>query len=950
MSRIMKGVSMNKADDQPKATRGYGLFTVATLAYALCVIATSSHLFLHQRGDLLKQVNQSLIHTAYAIEQIIGPELIAATIQTETFQEDLFLQKQTELNHLANHCQLDALGIAVHKDAKTWLLIAGIAKDGTILPGSQTFHSELQPGLDSILKNMALAGQETTRVQEMQHQEAGLLHIATLYTPLLDDSGYALVAVRNIAKTQVAIRNIASHALLSGALLLFMIIPVLLSHGRAKTIASKKLAALNARLQLDMEKQEEQKTNLYHAKQNMETILTAGDLGYWSWDIPNQTHAHNDRFYEIIGCSPEQFNAKENWRRERVHHSDRKKLNQALHDHLSGESPTFACEYRMKRNANDWVWVLDRGRIIEHDKNGIPLRMVGTLIDITERKEYELELKKANTLLDKHGHELEEKQTLIMNMMEEANTVRNRLEKTNHQLLLARKKADLANRAKSEFLASMSHEIRTPMNGIVGTASLLIDTALTLEQQEYLRIIQTSSDALLALINDILDFSKIEAGKMAINSHPLNLRKTCEQTIELLTPAATDKGIDLILHMAPDIAAWVQGDEGRIRQILINLIGNSIKFTKKGHVYVDIYPGSKTDTENIIHFKIKDTGIGMSEKELPKLFKKFSQADSSSTREFKGSGLGLAISKQLTTLMNGEISVKSEQGKGSTFTFQLPLPRTKLSRTEAIDQVLFCGERVLVINENPLKGDPFVEWLNHWGLNAERSPSLTHATEQIHTKNYTLVILDEHLAYTTDNPLFNLPEFTPIPLLIICSTPNHFNPSAGRSGSSIHLTKPVRLTTLLSETATALGYALKPEKPSSAQTSPDTQATESRHILIAEDNLVNQTVVKRIIEKGGYSIDLAKNGEEALKKVEEGARYDLILMDCQMPCMDGYEAAYKIREYEDKNQLTPVPIIALTANAMTGDREKCLVAGMDEYIPKPIKKALLLEIIRRHIG
>ncbi len=708
----------------------------------------------------------------------------------------------------------------------------------------------------------------------------------------------------------------------------------------------------NQKLKHEVTERKRAQSEVAHTQSNMDLILDGGDLGYWVWDLSNKTHRYNERFATILGYSIDLIDTSDDWRGDQIHPEDRAIVKSTLTNHLNQNSDTYSCEYRMKRSSNDWIWVLSRGKVIEWNTDRTPLRMAGTLLDITDRKEYEIELKQANQLLDKHTRELEENQHIVMGMMEDANDARESLEGANRELLVARTKSDQATQAKSEFLASMSHEIRTPMNGIIGTASLFNDTALSTEQHEYLRIIQTSGDALLTLLNDILDFSKIEAGKLALELQPFNLRETCEDIIELLTPTALEKGIDLVLRFSPSTPPWVVGDAGRIRQVLMNLASNALKFTSEGQVYINISTVAGTEKETTIHFNVTDTGIGIAKEALAHLFQKFSQGDSSTTREHGGTGLGLAICKQLIALMEGKIGMESELGKGSSFWFRLNLPIAKKSSGSTIDQILFNHEPILVIDERRTFGDVLTEWFNRWGLNAETSTSVADALKKIQSSNYRFIVVEEQVAYSPETPFLTDPDFEKTPLFIICPITNRNRQSVDRTGSITNLTKPIRLGHLLSKTAQMLDHPLQQQLP--AQPTIGSSAITSigmRRILVVEDNLVNQTVAKRMLIKGGFEVDVAKNGVEAVDKATGNTHYDLIFMDCQMPRMDGYEAARRIREYEThSHDGTHIPIVALTANAMQGDREKCLAAGMDDYLPKPVKKDALNEMIHQHLG
>jgi PAS domain S-box-containing protein len=712
----------------------------------------------------------------------------------------------------------------------------------------------------------------------------------------------------------------------------------------------------NEELKKEVATRQRAEAEAQQARENMELILHGGDLGYWDWNLSRNNQAYNNRFSTILGYHRTDIPPDLDWRYKHIHPDDYPAVNRILNAHLDGKAETYTCEYRLHRTSNDWIWVLDRGRVIERNDEGLPIRMVGTLLDITNRKEYELEMKEANQLLDKRSRELEENQHIIMGMMEDANEARTSLEQANRQLHVAREKAEQATRAKSDFLASMSHEIRTPMNGIIGTSSLLGETNLNKEQLEYLRIIQTSGDALLTLLNDILDFSKIEAGKLAMEALPFDLRDTCEHIMELLTPTAQEKGVTLVLRYSPTTPSHVIGDPGRIRQVLMNLTSNALKFTHDGYVYINIEAVAGNDQETTINFSIEDTGIGISRDELPQLFKKFSQGDSSTTREYGGTGLGLAICKQLVSLMGGKIGMESELGKGSHFWFRLTLPMAQQPEATGYDRTLFNDEPVLIVDEGRLRGAALQEWMKRWGLKAQVCRSADDVKEHLELTDFRLVVMEDGLAEKTGSSIDINQNHCDRAFMVIGGRGGSPYPGLTGARSVIPLAEPILLRKLFEKTSKALGYhehltegTTVLEQP--AATAPDAVATATRHILLTEDNPVNQTVARRMLVKGGYEVEVAANGVEAIEQFENGGHYDLILMDCQMPRMDGYEASRRIRAIEsDSGNERRIPIIALTANAMQGDREKCLEAGMDDYIPKPVKKDALFEMLDRYLG
>ncbi len=523
--------------------------------------------------------------------------------------------------------------------------------------------------------------------------------------------------------------------------------------------------------------------NLELSEQRFSLVLEGMNDGIWDWeDMSKDEEYWSPRFKKLLGYEDDEIKASYQEFESRLHPDDLEKIRQEMKAHFEHNLP-FNSECRLRKKSGEYCWFRAKATTVR-DKNNKPIRMVGSIRDISQRKAGEEKLRD-------YAKQMEEK---------------------SKELAVAKEQAVQANNMKSEFLANMSHEIRTPMNAVIGMTSMLLESDMTPSQKQKLEMIHSSGEALLEIINDILDISKIEAGKMDLEPIPFNLQNTALEITELFTMRCNEKHIKMLLQYVPGTPEWVVGDVGRIRQIIINLVSNAIKFTESGHVMISIKATNVDAEKASLRFEITDTGIGIPEAIQKKLFEKFMQGDSSTTRRYGGTGLGLAICFRLVELMGGKIGVRSKENKGSTFWFDLDMP---LADAE-------LEEEMLVYN-------------------------------------------------------------------------SEFDPSGA-------------------------------------------------HILVAEDNYINQTMIMQMLRMLNCTADIAKNGQEAVEMVRKN-KYDLVLMDCMMPEVNGYEATKTIRQMDDDKNNTI--IIALTANALQGDKQKCLDSGMSDYLSKPIKKPELQAMLAK---
>ena len=602
-----------------------------------------------------------------------------------------------------------------------------------------------------------------------------------------------------------------------------------------------------------------------------------------------------------------------------VHPEDRERLNESLAESAHTLRP-WRCEYRLLFADKTIEWRY--GNAIPQREPDGSILWHGFTTDITEQKHNEAALHRA------------------------------------------REAAEAANRAKSEFLANMSHEIRTPMNGVIGMAGLLLDSELTAEQRQYAEIVRTSGEALLAIINEILDFSKIEAGKLELETLDFDLRVSVEDTVEMLAIRAQEKNLELNCLIEPTAPCLLRGDPGRLRQILVNLIGNAIKFTRQGEIILRVKRLEEDADHATLSFTVSDTGIGIPQERLGALFAPFVQADSSTTRQYGGTGLGLAISRNLVQLMGGQIGADSVVGQGSTFWFTVIL--SKQSNPEPIEEDIagdLEGLKVLVVDDNDTNRLLITALLNSWRCRFAEAATAAEALAKLQEAAragdpFQVALLDMQMPEVDGAELGrwikDCPEISQTPLVMMTSMGRRGDAAWFQQlGFTGYFTKPVRQSHLRACLALIRGRVARDRELAAdrliTQHLIGEAARRRVRILLAEDNAVNQRVALAMLKKLGYRADAVANGLEAIAALRD-IPYDLVLMDCQMPELDGYEATRQIRA-PDSGVLRPtVPIVAMTANAMKGDRERCLEAGMDDYIAKPVQRGELAETLERWLA
>ncbi|NIC40480.1 response regulator [Aquabacterium sp. A08] len=659
-------------------------------------------------------------------------------------------------------------------------------------------------------------------------------------------------------------------------------------------------------IRTDITRQKRAEQDLLDAARRLELATRSAGIGVWEWDVRSQRMQCDQQMLDLHRVAPDGLDGTHAPFLRRVHADDAPGLMAAL-EALWAAGQSVDLEYRV-------CWPDGQERIFHTNATALrggssegQQRLIGIVRDVTEVRHAERAMRQA------------------------------------------KEAAEAANRAKSEFLANMSHEIRTPMNGIIGMCDLALDTPLTEEQRDYLQIVKNSSESLLTIINDILDFSKIEAGKLQVERVPLRLGRLVSDTLRVLGLRAHHKGLEVLADVPLDPPGQVLGDPGRIRQVLVNLVGNAIKFTHQGEVAVQVeWRDGPTSGQRVVQVAVRDTGIGIAPAQQARVFDAFSQADTTTTRHFGGTGLGLSISRRLIELMGGRLWLESQPGVGSVFHFTLTLdwePTAAPSWASAPGAL--AGRRMLVVDDNPTNRTIYQRLLAKWGVDVAVAASGPEALAWLAQRPCDLALLDCHMpgmdgfqvaeALRAHPP----PHGTPV-LLMLSSGAVGGDAQRGRAlGFAGHYAKPIAPEDLYE----ALLRALRVPAPGASGEAParaPTRHARSLRVLLVEDQPVNQKLALALLHKWGHAVDLAVNGQQALDALAQRP-YDLVLMDLQMPVMDGLEATRRIRERERRGLQPRTCIIAMTANALKEDQQASLAAGMDDYITKPIHAQALFE-------
>ncbi len=651
-----------------------------------------------------------------------------------------------------------------------------------------------------------------------------------------------------------------------------------------------------------------------NSEQQLRLALAAARTGIWDWDISTNQVTWSENVKEIFGLGQEPFAGTHEAYLTLVHPEDRVNLVESITNCVK-TGAEYATEHRIVWPNGTIHWLACRGDVLR-DGHGKPFRMLGTVIDTTARREADAELRRA------------------------------------------KEAAEMASHAKSQFLATMSHEIRTPMNAIIGMADLLRETPLTREQLEYVGIFRRAGMTLLNLISDLLDLSKMEAGRLALEETEFDLREVIDKTTEMMALQAQEKGLELACSVASDVMPALIGDPHRLRQIFLNLLGNAIKFTNQGRVDLRVMNDPDANEPGVLRFIVSDTGIGIPPHKQELIFEQFAQADTSVTRKYGGTGLGLSICKQFVELMGGRIWVDSQPGRGSAFSFTAKLARQPPLAQPAMDSVLnLHGVRTLIADDNATNCLILREALSAWGAVVTEVMDGQAALNELRRAEaaghgYQLMLLDclmpEMDGFEVIERFKETSNLTGVTVMVLTSDSCSSDIARSyRLGLGGYLVKPIRRVDLQKAIMIAIGRTKAAARGGVQAKSQEFQNQVPLNILLAEDSPDNRLLIQAYLKHTSYQLEMVGNGLLALEKVKTKP-YDLVLMDIQMPVLDGYAATKAIRQWEREQHHDPIPIVALTAYALSEDSERSLAAGCAAHLSKPIQKADLLAVIAAH--
>lgn len=648
--------------------------------------------------------------------------------------------------------------------------------------------------------------------------------------------------------------------------------------------------------------------------------LALGNAGYWMFDIPTKSYELSRTLKSMLSAKHiEQVKSKGIF--SMIHPEDRAEAQNALRN-AKNNNDTFIYTARAITRSGKYLWGSTSGDIVR-DKEGKPQKIRAFVKDVTRERHQAKALERAKD------------------------------------------DAIAASHAKSEFLANMSHEIRTPMNGILGMAELLANSNIDDRQRDFVNVINNSATALLTIINDILDFSKIEAGAFKIDPIPFDLKNTINDVLSMLTPRACEKGLELIINYPAELNTHFICDEGRLRQVITNLVGNAIKFTKTGHIITDVNISPPRNGMAFVTISVTDTGIGIEAEKIDRVFQKFTQADGSTTRVYGGTGLGLSISKAIVEMMDGRLTARSELGKGSSFTMHIPMQIDKNAIAKTYDTTVLQGKRALIIDDIDVNRQLLMEQLASWNIKSDAVKNGVEAMTQLKnsvTQNqaYDLILLDFLMPGMNGKELAAIISETeslahiPIIMLSSCDQPVS-NQELKAIGIKNYLIKPAREARLYDAVVNTLNafqnFSPAQDEDKLIQTPSDEEKAAKTEILVAEDFPLNRDVVKLMLADTPYEPIFVENGLEAVQTFKEDPdRFPVIIMDVSMPVMDGHEATGLIQTFEREHGLMPIPIVALTGHALKNDREECIEAGMCDYLTKPVKQSELLTKLNLWVG